>query len=201
MRSKPVIALVAAIAVVAVVVLAFLGAAVLGVEHDLDRSDQALAFGAASENPSPRERDLSTRVGEAVLGVSDDRAYRDAAELAKAAGLPDQTPGAILQLRAEAEAILIKVVRGDGASVLRARAANLLGALLFEDAKAAKTNPRRYLEQSLGAFQDAVTLDPTFDVAQANLEIVAALPPGTSFRKAGSSGNDASASGGEESGY
>jgi hypothetical protein len=200
-RSKLLLLALVAVGIAAATVLALLANSVLGVERDLRRADQALAFGAGDPDAASHERGLSVRVGESILGVTDDAAYRDAAELAESSLLPKQAPGVVVERRAEAEAMLVRIVRADSDPVLRSHASNLLGVLLFEDAKTARANPRRYLEQSLGAFQDAVTFDPSFDVAKANLELLATLPPGTSFSNIGTSGSDASASGGQESGY
>jgi hypothetical protein len=77
----------------------------------------------------------------------------------------------------------------------------VLGALLYEDAKAAPGNARRFLEQSLGSFQEAVTLDPEFAVAKTNLELLARLPAGAAIGTSGPQGEQASSAGEGESGY
>lgn len=191
----------AAVAIAAGVAIALAGVSVLGVGSDLEAHDSVLRYEAAPADPAPHPRPLGVRVGEALLGAEEDRLLRDAAELAKAAGLPGEPEAVVVTRRAEAEALLGRVLRGDGDPVVRSRAANLLGVLLFEDAKAARGNARRFLEQSLGGFQEAVTLDPTFAVAKANLEALARLPAGTSLGSVGTQGNEASSSGGGESGY
>jgi hypothetical protein len=187
--------------VVAGVAVALLGVAVLGVGRDVQAQDDELRYAAAPADPSPHAHPLGVRVGETLLGVEEDRLLRDAAELAQAAGVPNEAEAIVVTRRAEAEALLARVLSGDGDPNVRSRAANLLGVLLFEDAKAARGNARRFLEQSLGGFQDAVMLDPTFAVAKANLELLARLPAGTALGAVGTQGEDASSSGGEESGY
>ena len=201
MRRRASAVVLTAIAVVAVVVLALLGIAVLDVGRDVERIDDSIRYGAGTLDPSVRERPLGVRVGEALLGADDDLVYRDAVELARSAGLERQPPGVAVARRVEAEAMLARVLQSDGDRRLRARAANLLGVLLFEDAKSSRSSPRRFLEQSLGAFQDAVTLDARFEVAKANLEVLATLPAGTSFRRAGTQGDTASSSGEAGGGY
>jgi hypothetical protein len=191
----------AAAGIAAGVVVALLGIAVLGVGRDLEAQDDALRHGAPQPAPAPHARPLDVRVGEALLRVEADRLLRDAAELARAAAAPGELEAVVVTRRAEAEALLAKVLRDGGDPIVRSRAANLLGVLLFEDAKAARGNARRFLEQSLGSFQDAVTLDPAFVVAKANLEVLARIPAGASLGAAGSQGEQASSSGGEESGY
>lgn len=183
------------------VAIALVGVSVLGVGGDLEAQDDALRDAAAPAEPSPHPRPLGVRIGEALLGVEADRLLRDAAELARAAGAPDEPEAIVVSRRAEAEVLLARVLRDGADPIVRSRAANLLGVLLFEDAKAARGNARRFLEQSLGGFQEAVTLDPTFAVAKANLEVLARLPAGTALGAVGTQGEDASSSGGGESGY
>jgi hypothetical protein len=174
---------VVAAAVVAAVVLALAGLAVLGVSGDARADDRRAVFAAGRPDAQRHERGVGDRIGEEILGVADDRSLRDAVALAKAAALPDQDASAALELRAEAEAILAELVRGDASAGLRSNAANLLGALYFEDAKAVEQNPRRYLESALGAFQDAVRIDPSNRTAKTNLELLATLPAQTKFRE------------------
>ena len=191
---------VVAAALVAAVALALVGIAVLDVGSDARVDDRRVKYAAGRLDEERHERGLGVRIGEGILGVADDRSLRDAVALAKAAALPDQPEGTAFELRTEAEAILAELVRGDGSAQLRSQAANLLGALYFEDAKAVKQSPRRYLESSLGAFQDAVRIDPANDTAKANLELLATLPAQTRFREAGAPA-EASASPFVPSGY
>ena len=170
-------------AVVAAVVLALTGLAVLNVSDDARADDRRAVFAAGRPDAQRHERGLGDRIGEEILGVADDRSLRDAVALAKASALPDQEASAALELRAEAEAILAELVRGDASAGLRSNAANLLGALYFEDAKAVEQNPRRYLESALGAFQDAVRIDAANGTAKTNLELLATLPAQTKFRE------------------
>ena len=191
----------AAVALLAAITLALVGAAVLDVAADAEADEDRIANAAPDPDAARHERPVGVRIGEAILGLADDRSYRDAVELAKVSTLDGLPPGIAVERRAEAIAILGSIVRGDDDRLLRARAANLLGALYFEDAKATTENPRRLLEQSLGAFQDAVLLDPTNQTARANLELVATLPLDTQFRQEEASGAQASASPSAPGGY
>lgn len=191
----------AAVALLAAIVLALVGVAVLGVAADAEADDDRIAGGAPDPDAARHERPIGVRIGEAVLGVADDRSYRDAIELARASTLDDLPSGIVAERRAEAIAILGSIVQGDDHPQLRARAANLLGVLYFEDAKVATENPRRLLEQALGAFQDAVMLDPANETAKANLELLATLPGDTKFAREEASGPEASASPGAAGGY
>jgi hypothetical protein len=176
---------IAAAALVAAVALALLGVAVLDVSRDARADDRRVRYAAGRLDESRHERGVGVRSGEGILGIADDRSLRDAVALAKASALPGQPAGTAIELRAEAEAILAALVRGDGSTAVRSYAANLLGVLYFEDAKAVNENPRRYLESALGAFQDAVRIDSENRVAKANLELLATLPARTVFRDTG----------------
>jgi hypothetical protein len=191
----------AAGAVLAAVALALVGVAVLDVSGDAIADDERLATATADPEAARHERPIGVRIGEAILGVADDRSYRDAVGLARASLLPNLPPDVVLERRAEAIAILGGIVEGDAGPVLRSRAANLLGSLYFEDAKATRENPRRLLEQALGAFQDAVVLDPANEPARANLELLATLPAATQFRDEAASGSEASAAPNSPGGY
>lgn len=193
--------LLATAGIAAGIALALVGAAVLGVGRDVAAGDDVLRHAGAPAAPEPHPRPLGVRIGETLLGVEEDRLLRDAAGLAKAAGRPGEAEAIVVTRRAEAEALLAQVLRDGGDAIVRSRAANLLGVLLFEDARAVRGNARRFLEQSLGSFQQAVMLDPAFAVAKANLELLARLPAGTAFGAAGAQGDQASSSAGGESGY
>jgi hypothetical protein len=191
----------AAVALLAAIVLALVGVAVLDVAADVQADDRVVANAAPDPEAARHQRPVGVRIGEAILGVADDRSYRDAVELAKASTLESLPPAVVLERRAEAIAIFGSIVRGDDDRVLRARAANLLGVLYFEDAKTTTENPRRLLEQSLGAFQEATMLDPANETVKANLELLATLPAGTRFQREESSGAEASASPNPFGGY
>ena len=190
-----------AVAAALAVVLALVGLAVLGTSARLHEDARTLAAGVVDPNPDVGDRSIADRIGDAFIGTGGTRDYLEAVALARASTLEGQNDAAVLEQRAQAEAILSRLVGGDGERLMRSRAANLLGVLLFEDAKVAKASPRRYLEQSLAAFQDAATLDPSYSTAKANLELLQELPLRTSFRDEGTSGSDASSGGSGESGY
>jgi hypothetical protein len=191
----------AAVTLLAAIALALVGVAVLHVAGDAQADDQRIESSAPDPDAARHERPAGVRLGEAILGIADDRAYRDAVELAKASTIQDLTPDVALERRAEAIAILRPIVQGESSPALRSHAANLLGALYFEDAKATADNPRRLLEQALGAFQDAVLIDPANETAKANLELLATLPATTRFNDDSASGAAASAAPDNPGGY
>lgn len=201
MMRRPVALLGALLAVGLAVVGILVGIATLDVARDAEAQRLLAESSPGRLGATPHERGLGTRIGEALLGVADDRSYYDAVLLAKSSALPGQPDADVLELRAEAQAILTRLVRGEGDAPLQSRAGNLLGSLFFEDAKVARQNPRRYLEQAAAAFQDAVLKDPGNVEAKRNLELLSTLPLETRFRKESASGAEASASGGGETGY
>lgn len=188
-----------ALALGAAAALAVIGISVLDVGARTRADDLVLANAAGSFATEEHGRSATVRLGESILGVGDDRAFRDAVAIAKAA--QTQRGTAVLELRARAEAILFRLVRTSGDDALRSRASNLLGTLLFEDAKVVLQNPRSYLEQALGAFQDAVRFDPSNIAAKTNLEILATLRASTRFRHPGKTGETASATPSGGGGY
>ena len=187
-------------AAVGAVALGLVGVAVLDVADDARADHRAAASPAVERDPARHSRPAGVRVGETILGVADERAYLDALRLAKAASSDGRPEPRAIGLRAEAMVILAELVRGDADPALRARAANLLGVLYFEDAKL-QQNPRRSLENALFAFQDAVRLDPDDARAKANLELLATIPANTKLREPQAPGAEASASPAAPTGY
>jgi hypothetical protein len=85
---------------------------------------------------------------------------------ALAAAPPDQSGASP---RGPAETALGQVSRTETIPVAAAAAANLLGVLFFTDPDDPESSPA---ERAIGAFQDAVLLDPSNEVAKANLEMI-----------------------------
>jgi hypothetical protein len=103
-----------------------------------------------------------------LLRIDDDldfrRLYVPSATLAVA---PPPPSGA--SPRGPAEAALGRVSRTEPNHVAAAAAANLLGVLLFTDPDDPESSPA---ERAIGAFQDAVLLDPNNAIAKGNLELI-----------------------------
>lgn len=198
-RPRTVLAIGVALAVA--VASGLLGIAALRAQAETEQRWLLAARAPGVEDPAIHDPSLATRIGESLLGVGDERAYYDAVLLARSADLASQPDAVVAERRAQAQAILARLVHNTHDPALRSRAWNLLGALLFEDAKVVRENPRRFLEQAYGAFQDAVLADPSNVAAKRNLELLSTLPLRTQFRRQTSSGTEASASGGGESGY
>ncbi len=103
-----------------------------------------------------------------LLGIDDDldfrRLYVQAATLAAS---PAPASGA--SPRGPAESALGQVSRTEDDPVAAAAAANLLGVLFFTDPDDPESSPA---ERAIGAFQDAVLLDPSNESAKGNLELI-----------------------------
>jgi hypothetical protein len=132
---------------------------------DADRRAQVTAVGpgtwaAATILPGDPAR--------AILGIDDDLEYRRlyVTSSALAAAPPDQSGASP---RGPAETALGQVSRTETNPVAAAAAANLLGVLFFTDPDDPESSPA---ERAIGAFQDAVLLDPSNEVAKANLEMI-----------------------------
>jgi hypothetical protein len=190
-----------AVALSAAAVLLVVAVAVFRVEGDVRAEDARLSRPELLAGTELGSSGLLAGVASSMLGVGDDRELRRAFVLYRSSLAPDLGASDALALRGEAEVILIRLSRGDSDAVLRGRAANLLGALLVEDARLDPTSTRRYHDQSLGALQDAVRFDPDYEEAKRNLELVATVPPGTLFRSQRETGTAAAATPPQEPGY
>lgn len=103
-----------------------------------------------------------------VLAVDDDIAYRSLYVQALALSREEVTEEDARR-RTPVEVALRRFVLDDGQPVRAARAANLLGVLLFTDPDDPEVSPA---QRAIGEFQSAVLLDPGNDVAKANLELL-----------------------------
>ena len=133
--------------------------------QDADRRAQATVVGpetwdAATVLPGDPARSL--------LGIDDDldfrRLYVHGAALA--ASVPEASGASP---RGPAENALGQVSRTESNPVAASAAANLLGVLYFTDPDDPEASPA---ERAVGAFQDAVLLDPSNESAKGNLELV-----------------------------
>jgi hypothetical protein len=181
-RGRLLPALIVVAAVGAAVVLALLGRAVLSVPTKLDAEDVRLARPELAAGVEIGPSGAFGGAAEALVGATDDQSYREALRLYHASRA-ERSDVDILALHGTAAGILTRLVRDDGDPELRARAANLLGVMLLQDARINSVSARRYLELSLGAFQDAARLDPEDAEAKHNLELLATLSPGRTFRE------------------
>jgi hypothetical protein len=188
-RGRVLPALIVVAAVGAAVVLALLGRAVLSVPTKLDAEDVRLARPELAAGVEIGPSGAFGGAAEALVGATDDQSYREALRLYRASRA-ERSDVDVLALHGAAAGILTRLVRDDGDPKLRARAANLLGVMLLQDAHINSVSARRYLELSLGAFQDAARLDPEHAEAKHNLELLATLPPGRTFREEPQQGSE-----------
>jgi hypothetical protein len=192
-----VLLLLAAAAAIAVL----LGRAVLSLPDDMAAQDARLARPDLAAGAETGDGGPFQEIAEALAGAGDDRSYRRALRLYHASRFEGLAVANRLALQGEAEAILTRVVRTDGDNELRSRAANLLGVLFLADARLDPSSTRRYLDLSLGAFEDAVRFDPGYTEAKRNLELLASLPPDLVFAEVDQPGSEASATPPSDPGY
>jgi len=194
-------ALVVLVVIGAAAVAVLLAKAVLSVPRGIQAEDARLARPDLAASVEIGTGGVFGAIAETLVGADDDQEYREALRLYAASNVAGLAVAERLTLHGEAESILTRLVRADGDRALRARAANLLGVMLFEDARLDPTSTRRYLDLSLGAFQDAVGFDPDFSEAKHSLELVATLPPDKVFPEEEERGSGASATPPTDSGY
>ena len=180
--------LIVGLAVVVAATLVLLANAVFAVDQDIHAQDVHLAYGTPDARTADSAGSLGVGVVESILGVDDDRAFREAAAHFLVSRLAvDATPEETLEQHAESEARLTRLVRQGGDRTRRSHAANLNASLLFEDASINEPGAERYLELSLQALQEAVRLDPGNDEAKYNLELFLTIGSGDEERPGGSS--------------
>lgn len=83
-------------------------------------------------------------------------------------------PGKVLRRHAESEAILTKLA-ASGPPSERSWAANVLGAVAFQDSTLDRANATSYLREALGAFRQAVLSDGSNEDPKFNLELLLTL--------------------------
>jgi hypothetical protein len=112
-----------------------------------------------------------------LLGVDDDRELRRAVlayRTVSDAG-PALNPGTARRARGDAEISLANVASAQSGAQA-SQASNLLGILAFADSTSGGALGRSApVERSLGAFENAIRLDPGSDAAKYNLELVLRL--------------------------
>jgi hypothetical protein len=123
-----------------------------------------------------------------VLGVGDDVRFRHAESLfvhvqVRSATYSDETER--LAEFGEAQSSLQALAKDDPSPARRARASNLLGVLLWEDAQSAGENTPLLLRESLGAFRNAIRDDARNADAKYNLELLSTLVRPSSQRGLG----------------
>jgi hypothetical protein len=179
--------IVAGAAVCVAGLLLILAADVLRWQDAFDNDDAALAAG---RTPSwSADARIPGGVARRALGVDDDRALRRAIVGYRAAsGKGDSLePSTQRRKRAEAE-IALADVAASGSPAQASQASNLLGILLFADATTngalGRSTP---VEQSVGAFENAVTLQRGNEAAKYNLELIRRLLVARGVRAGGTS--------------
>ena len=106
-------------------------------------------------------------------GASPDPAVADAIALFEASHSRNATAAD----RRRAEAAARGLLDREGDPAVRALASNLLGVLAFENASLDRARVHRHASASVGAFREAIHLDPANDDAKFNLELALTLTP------------------------
>jgi hypothetical protein len=117
-------------------------------------------------------------VAKRLLAVGDDLEFRNAEQLFVQVHLGARDYAQETQRLAafgRAQSSLEALARSDSSPARRARAANLLGILLWENAAAAQDNSQLLLQQSVEAFKTAVRSSATEEDAKYNLEVLSTL--------------------------
>ena len=147
---------------------------------DVSRLSTALDSGDARYRWAPRDATLwqaddlvPGAVGARLLGIEDDRAFREAIRSLRTARLKDpivSDPSVEIR-RNEAQARLEEIVAGDSDSWRRSRAAGLLGVLGLARFVYEAEGRDALLSATVASLRLALELDPDNDEAKTNLEV------------------------------
>ena len=112
-------------------------------------------------------------LGERVLGVKDDVAFREAVRALRLGQLDlgiTSDPELALR-RGEARARLQEIASQAGDRTRRSRATNLIGVIAFASSLSEARDQAAFVRDAAAAFQTAIELDPDNGEAKANLEL------------------------------
>jgi hypothetical protein len=112
-------------------------------------------------------------LGERVLGVGDDVAFREAVRALRLGRLDigiTSDPELALR-RGEARARLQEIASEEGDRKRRSRATNLIGVIAFASSLSEARDQAAFVQDAAAAFQTAIELDPDNQEAKANLEL------------------------------
>ena len=142
--------------------------------------ESALDSGDVRYRAAPQERDLwqpaqivPFGAGEALLGVDDDVAFREALRTLRLAGVAqaESSDPRLALRRSEARSLIAAIAEDDADRWRRSRAMSLLGAISFASALSDSQDQDALQRDALARFRGAIELDPDNDEAKANLEI------------------------------
>jgi hypothetical protein len=175
------------------VVLTLAAAALLGLAWQVHRWDDRLAGDDLRFQVTPIARGLwrspggpGSGVAKSVLAVGDDVRFRRAEHEFVKVHVPARTYAEEAERLAafgEGQSALEQLSKSDPSAVRRSRAANLLGILLWENAKSAQDNAPLLLRQSAAAFRGAIRASPDADDAKYNLELLLTVLQPTGDRR------------------
>jgi hypothetical protein len=189
-RRRPLLVLLAILAFAAAAAAAVVGADVLRYAAHFERSDmrfEALRGERRMYDNAPEL--VPGRAAQRVLAVEDDVELRKAMQAFRLAGFRSGAPRLDqVALKSDAELRLERAGRSSPSPEARSYAANLRGAISFEEARAGAQDPGLFLRRAMASFKDAVDLDQANEDAKYNLELVLRLLEATEPGGGGGSG-------------
>ena len=155
------------------IALVLLATDVLLWQRAMGSSDTRFASGSLANGLWKPDQLVPFGAAQALLGVDDDLAYRQAVR-AFVLGRPRDEPFRSTELlgqRGQAQDLLQSIADSNSEPRRRAEAANLVGVLGFANAAIDQDQAYVYLSQSIVRFRQAILLDPGSDDAKYNLEL------------------------------
>ena len=197
---------IAAVALLLAVLLAFLARDVLRWDESLEDGDRRFQVTPAAKGLWEPE-DTVGGIARSMLGIDDDLKLREAGKLLRRSRprrTIQRTPGQIA-LATSAQLALAEIQGGDYPRELRSIAANEIGTLAFADVLSDSTQASERARKGVQKFTEAVRLDPSNEAAMINLELLLTLlraadprvdPEGATSRGGGAASGAGSSSGG-----
>lgn len=163
-----------AVACVALASVLFLAAVEIGrISHAIAADDIRYRAEPEAEGLWQAETVLPFSLGERLLGVQDDVAFREAVRALRLGRLDlgITSDPALALSRGEARARLQQVATEDDHRPRRSRATNLIGVIAFASSLSEARDQAAFVQDAAAAFQTAIELDPDNREAKANLEL------------------------------
>ena len=142
----------------------------------IDAGDVRFAASTQSADAWSRSDRLPVRLGDDLLGIEDDVAYRRALQLVRRLRFASMSRGAVwVQLLGRAESSLIGLEQHQDDARGRSATANLLGIVYTESGAASGAAGGDFRRAALTSWERAVRLDPQNVDAKFNLELLLSL--------------------------
>jgi hypothetical protein len=193
-------------AVAVACVLALLARDVQRTADSVSASDRRFEITKPDRDVWTSANGVGARVARDVLGANDDLQFRRAVAIfARSQATHVVLRGNPGEVRAEATIALERFDKNDHDRMRRARTANMLGIMAFQDALDSQSNQVSLLERSGEMFRRAIALDPANEAAKFNLELLLQLDATSSgpfaIRSGGAAGGSGAISGAKPQGH